>query len=214
MISLSMLMLIALLATPLSAQEQQSLFGSDVDHGGYGAVSVRFSSIQNTDAVLVGGYGGWLLDHRLMLGIGGYGLVTDVRARPEAQELYSRDGEPLYLNFGYGGFMIEYTVAPHALVHFTVQALIGGGAVQYRESWFDDDFYDDNWYDRSDRRGGSDVLYVIEPAANVEVNITPWFRALAGVSYRHVGGIDELRGIDNDDLKGLSGTLTLKFGAF
>lgn len=208
---LSIFLLITFLTTPLFAQEHETLFGSNADHGGYGAVSVRFSSIQNTDAVLVGGYGGWLIDHRLMLGVGGFGLVTDVRARPEAQQLYAWNNEPLYLNFGYGGFMMEYTIAPSDLVHVTVQALIGGGGVQYREDWF---HMDDDWTNDSRRHGGTDALFVIEPAASVEVNVTPWFRASAGASYRHVSGIDELQGIANDDLKGLSGQLTLKFGAF
>ncbi|MDT8323274.1 MAG: hypothetical protein RRA94_04105 [Bacteroidota bacterium] len=208
---LSIFLLITFLSTSLSAQEQETLFGSNAEHGGYGAVSVRFSSIQSTDAVLVGGYGGWLIDHRLMLGVGGFGLVTDVRARPVAQELYSWNNEALYVNFGYGGFMMEYTVAPSELLHFTVQALIGGGGVQYREDWFE---HDDDWHNDSRRHGGTDALFVLEPAAQVEVNITPWFRASAGASYRHVSGIDELQGIENDDLKGVTGNLTFKFGAF
>ncbi len=208
---LSIFLLISLLTTPLFAQDQETLFGSDADHGGYGAVSLRLTSIQGTDALLVGGYGGWLIDHRLMLGAGGYGLVTDIRARPEAQQLYGWNNEPLYVNFGYGGFVMEYTLAPSSLVHITVQALIGGGGVQYREDWFD---HDDEWNNDTRRHGSTDMVFVVEPTANVEVNLTPWFRVAAGASYRHVSGIDELQGIENDDLKGLTGNLTFKFGAF
>jgi hypothetical protein len=138
--------------------------------------------------------------------------VTDIRARPEAQELYRWNNEPLYLNFGYGGFVMEYTIAPNDLLHFTVQALIGGGGVHYREDWFDG--HNDDWFDDNPRHGKTDMVFVVEPTASVEMNLTPWFRVSAGASYLHVSGIDELQGIKNDDLKGLSGNLTFKFGAF
>jgi hypothetical protein len=193
------------------AQEPETLFGSSVDHGGYGAVSLRMSSIQGSDVLLVGGYGGWLIDHRLMLGGGGYGLVTDVRASQVAQDRYNPEGDPLYVDFGYGGFMMEYMIAPNDLIHVNVQALIGGGAVSYRESWYNDD---DDWFDDDRRYGGTDVLFVVEPAVHAEINMTSWFRIMAGVSYRYVSGLDELRGIDTDDLRGIAGNLTFKFGAF
>lgn len=201
-----------ILTAPLTAQEQETLFGSNADHGGFGGVSLRMTSIQGTDALLVGGYGGWLIDHRLMLGAGGYGLVTDVRARPIAQELYSFYNEPLYLQFGYGGFILEYIIMPDKLIHFNVQALVGAGGVSYRENWFDG--HNDDWMDDGHRHGGTDAVFVFEPAAHVEVNVTSWFRIAAGASYRYVSGLDELQGVENDDLRNVTGNMTFKFGAF
>ncbi|MCB2205864.1 hypothetical protein KQI65_14055 [bacterium] len=211
---LSTLLLISVLSLPATAQQQNTFFGSDVDHGGYGAATARLTSIKNADALLVGGYGGWLIDHRLMLGAGGYGLVNELRARPEAEARYSYDGEPLYLNMGYGGFIMEYTIAPNDLIHFNVQALIGGGAVHYREHWYVGYEHHSNSWDDDEDYGPSDIFFVIEPAANVEFNMTSWFRMDIGASYRHVSGIDVLEGMKNEDLRGLSGNLTLKFGAF
>lgn len=203
--------LILFLTITAHAQEQETLFGTDIDHGGYGALSTRLTSIQGKDAAIVGAYGGWLIDHKLMLGLGGFGLTTDVRARSVAQERYNPGGEPLYVQFGYGGFMLEYILAPNDLIHVTLQALAGGGAVSYREHWMDDN---DHWNDDDRHYGGNDALFVIEPAAHAEVNVTTWFRIAAGLSYRYVSGIDELQGVDNDDFRGLTGNLTFKFGAF
>ena len=207
----TLVVLLLFLSITVHGQEQETLFGTDIDHGGYGALSTRLTSVQGTDAAIVGAYGGWLIDHTLMLGLGGFGLTTDVRTRPAAQERYNPNGEPLYVQFGYGGFMLEYIIAPNDLLHITLQALAGGGTVSYREHWTNDNDYR---RDDSQRYGGHDALFVIEPAAHAEVNVTEWFRISAGASYRYVSGIDELRGVDNDDFRGLAGNLTFKFGAF
>ena len=193
------------------AQEHETLFGSDLDHGGFGGVVTKLTPIRGEAGVLVGGYGGWLIDHRLMLGLGGYGLSNQVRASADAEAIYAPADEPLYIEFGYGGFMIEYVIAPSRLLHVNVQALIGGGSVTYREDWHDD-FLDDNPNTR--RYGRREALFVAEPTVNAELNVTTWMRISAGVGYRFVTGVDELRGLENTDLSGLSGTLALKFGGF
>ncbi|MDX9758239.1 MAG: hypothetical protein RBU27_03680 [Bacteroidota bacterium] len=203
---------LALLTATASAQEQhETLFSSPVEHGGFGGVVTKMTSIRGEMGLMVGGYGGWLIDHRLMLGMGGYGLASSIRARSEAEQTYAPNGERLYVEFGYGGLMLEYILAPHRLVHVNVQALVGAGGVNYREDWYDD-FLDDNPDHR--HHGRVEALFVVEPAVNVELNITDWMRLSAGASYRFVNGIDELRGIEDTDLSGASGQLALKFGAF
>lgn len=193
-----------------SAQEQETLFSSPVEHGGFGGVVSKLTPIRGEMAYMVGGYGGWLIDHRLMLGLGGYGLVTNVRATTQAEQAYSPFGEPLYVEFGYGGLMFEYILAPHKLVHVNAQVLIGAGGVNYREDWYDN-MLDDN---HARRYGRTEALFVAEPAVNVELNLTEWMRLSAGASYRFVNGVDGLIGLENKDLSGASGQLALKFGAF
>ncbi|MBE0642740.1 MAG: hypothetical protein IH600_01540 [Bacteroidetes bacterium] len=209
------LLTITLFSLSASAQEQETLFASPIEHGGFGAAVAKMTPIRGEMALMVGGYGGWLINHQFMLGGGGYGLVTNVRASSEAEAAYSPYDEPLYLEFGYGGVMLEYIIAPSKLVHINVNALIGGGGITYRDDWLN------NWYD--DMRGSdtdphhygrTEALFVVEPTVNVELNVTEWFRISAGASYRVVTGIDELRGIENKDLSGPSGQLALKFGAF
>ncbi|MFZ1729098.1 MAG: hypothetical protein WBQ23_06980 [Bacteroidota bacterium] len=62
--------------------------------------------------------------------------------------------------------------------------------------------------------GRAESVFVVEPAVNVELNVTEWFRISAGASYRFVSGLNELQGIEDKDLSGPSGSLSMKFGAF
>lgn len=196
----------------VSAQEkQETLFDSPVEHGGFGGVVTKMTPIRGEMGIMVGAYGGWLINHQLMIGGGGYGLATNIRASADAELAYAPNGEQLYVEFGYGGLMLEYIIAPHRLVHVNVQALIGGGGVNYREDWRND-FFDDEGDHR--HYGRAEALFVAEPSVNVELNITEWMRLSAGAGYRFVTGVDGLRGLENKDLSGASGQLALKFGSF
>ena len=202
------------LTLTVSAQQQETLFSSPVEHGGFGGVVSKMTSIRGEMAYMVGGYGGWLIDHQLMLGLGGYGLASNVRAESAAEQAYAPDGTPLYVEFGYGGLMLEYILTPHKLVHVNAQLLVGAGGATYRENWYGD--WDDDWMDddRNHHYGRHEALFVTEPSVNVELNLTDWMRVSAGASYRFVSGVDNIVGLKNSDLSGASGQLSLKFGAF
>ncbi len=188
---------------PLLAQEQTLVGSSSIDHGGYGALVVKFTSVNDRLGVLVGGRGGWIIDHTFAIGGAGYGLVNEVPAKgigPLGQQ---------FLNFGYGGLDLEYIANSNSLVHYSLHTLIGAGMVGYRSAGWEDVSWThgDVWDARHDR------FFVIEPGANIDVNVTTWFRASAGASYRFIGGVasDASTG---KDLSGPSGMLTLRFGSF
>jgi len=202
---------LAFISLSASAQEQETLFNGDVDHGGFGAVVLKLTPLRGDAGLLMGGYGGWLINHHLMLGVGGFGLVSNVRASADAQAAYHPAGDPLYVEFGYGGFMMEYMVFPHKLVHFGVQALIGAGAVTYRENWYDG-ILDDNPSYR--HYGLTEAVFTAEPSIHAELYIAEWMRIHAGAGYRFVTGLDDLKGISNKDLSGPSLSFALKFGLF
>lgn len=48
--------------TTVHAQEIQTLFGSDVSHGGFGAPVVKFSDVNGDLGGWVGGRGGWIIN--------------------------------------------------------------------------------------------------------------------------------------------------------
>lgn len=188
---------------PLLAQEQTLIGSSSIDHGGYGALVVKFTSVNDRLGVLVGGRGGWIIDHTFAIGGAGYGLVNRVPAKgigPFGQH---------YLNFGYGGLDLEYIANSNSLVHYSLHTLIGAGMVGYRSAdWEDVSWtHGDGWDARQDR------FFVIEPGANIDVNVTTWFRASAGASYRFIGGVGS-DASTGKDLSGPSGMLTLRFGSF
>ena len=205
------ILILLALADPLIAQKQQNLFDSPIEHGFVGCIGLKLTSIKNEDAFMVGGYGGLLLDHRLMIGLGGFGMVNKMRARREAEIAYSPYQEPLYIRFGYGGLLLEYIIWPANLVHIDVRTLIGAGGVAYHYGRFN---YSGVGYMDHHGTGISEILFVAEPGVSVELNVTDFLRIAAGASYRHVSGVADLQGLDDRDLSGFSGDFALKFGPF
>ncbi len=90
------------LALPVFAQEQTLLGTGSIENGGYGAVVTKFTSVNGHFGLLIGGRGGWIINHSFALGAAVYGLANDVRANTPGP-----DG-PHYLDLGYGGLDLEY----------------------------------------------------------------------------------------------------------
>lgn len=170
----------------------------EMSNGGFGGPVIKYTQIKNEPAVLIGGRGGWIINHTFVIGGGGYGLANQIEAD------YFIDYSKPYINFGYGGLELEYIIQSDQLVHFSIYTLIGAGSVNYRDNshggWEDWDY-------------NNDEFFVFEPALNVEVNITSFFRINAGANYRYISGVN-YDNLTNEDFSGFSGVLTLKFGSF
>lgn len=184
-----------------TAQEAQTLISGSVSHGGFGGPEIKFGSVAGSSSVWVGGRGGWIINidpqHAISIGGGGYGLVSD-----HSSNLTTLDGEDLYALSGYGGFILEYTNRSYRLTHFTLSALLGGGAVLLRDSSYEP-FEEDN----------NNPFFVFEPVLNVELNVASFFRIAAGAGYRFTSGITDF-GFSDSDFSGFTGTITFKFGGF
>jgi hypothetical protein len=190
------LVVILMCAIPVFAQEE-TLVGEEFHSGGFGGPEVKIGPLLGTTGVFVGGRGGWIINHTFVIGGGGYGLVNDI---PVKDVLFN--GQQAYLNFGYGGLHLEYIANSDMLVHYSIQLLVAGGGVQYRER------NTDGWDEHN-----SDAVFVLEPSAAVEINVTSFFRLGLGASYRFVTGT-ETCGLTNKDLSNATGMITLKFGTF
>jgi hypothetical protein len=177
-----------------SPVEDETLIKGKPRIGGFIAPAVSMTTVNEQGAVLVGLRGGIIINRSFVLGLAGYGLANDVDAGPSDYR---------YLDFGYGGFFVEYVHRPHKLVHVSVHSLIGGGALRHREDWYDD------WFDGR----YADAVFVFEPGLDVIVNITKHIRTGIGGSYRMVRDV-ELGSLDDKAISGLSGTLIFKFGTF
>ncbi|HSR18815.1 MAG TPA: hypothetical protein VLM39_12055 [Ignavibacteriaceae bacterium] len=197
---LSTLAIIIFSSVCIFAQEETLIGNGEVSNGGFGGPVVKFTQIKGEPAVLVGGRGGWIINHSFVIGGGGYGLANDIEADIPIYGMYSQP----FINFGYGGFEMEYIINSDKIIHFSVATLIGGGGVSYRN---------DLWNDHEDWDSPHDEFFVLEPSANIELNIISFFRINAGVSYRFISGtnLDDLK---NSDLAGPAASLTLKFGSF
>jgi hypothetical protein len=174
------------LLIPLTLRaEEKTLLSGPIESNGYGGPVLEVTSIGGDAAVLLGGRGAWIINHTFAVGGGGYWLLNDVKI----------DGNKLEL--GYGGLELEYIGFSDRLAHFTLHTLIGCGGASYQN-------LDEN----------SEGFFILMPGANVELNITSWFRICGGLRYMLVGGLEGLAGLSDKDLSGIAGGLVLKFGSF
>jgi hypothetical protein len=185
-------------------REIKALLSKDNDLNGFGGMDVKVSDVKSTRTLMMGGYGGVLVNRNYMLGIGAYGLVT----APEFDGVLP-DATPRDLNLygGYAGLIIGGTVFTKELVHLSIPVLLGAGNLQVSDHNFFTGAGDNEYIIEQS------TFFVIEPAAQLEFNLTRTLRLAAGASYRWVEGIN-LINVDNNDLIGLTGVLSLKFGRF
>ena len=198
------ILILVLMTVGLATAQEQVLFSNFSSHGGFGGPVLKLSQFNDDLGLLVGGRGGWIIGQKLTLGGGAYGLVNDIPI------LFEDTDSTRFLDFNYGGFEMGIIIASNSLVHFSVNSLIGGGEVRYRNAMFDEMKNEDyDWESKWDH----DQIFVFEPSVNVILNLSRWARAGFGASYRYVSGVD-LHAIDDALLTGPAAVLTLKFGSF
>jgi hypothetical protein len=179
--------------------DPETLVGGKVTHGAFGGPSAAYTRLRGEDALLVGARGGWLINHRLVLGGAGYGLTNRVSV-PKGSTPNDADYQ---LGFGYGGVWLEYVFAPSRLVHASIGTMVGAGGLSYVRFRHEGERTAD----------GSDAIFVLEPVAGAEINVTKFLRVGVFASYRAVSDVD-LSGLATRDLRGFSGGTTFKFGLF
>jgi hypothetical protein len=149
------------------------------------------------DGALVGAQGALLLDHRLALGLAGYGWTNAPSAPPDAA------GNPQHFDTAYGGATIRYALyAPELPVYVSVGTLVGGGPV----SIVQDDDHDDSGHDE-------DVFAVIQPDVTLHANLTPWLRLGLTAGYRFTRGVAR-HGYEESDIDGFLVGGQVQFGRF
>jgi len=186
--------LVSFFAIPALGQ-QETLISGKVESGGFGGPALKFTHLNGEFGLFMGGRGGWIINHSFSLGGGWYFLSNEVKANPP--------NEDLDLRMNYGGLILEYIFQPQKITHFSVSVLFGVGGVSL--------------YDRSGGNGvpedNSTSYFVAEPGFSFIVNVANNFRIDLGASYRYINGVD-LVGINEENLRGISANLTLKFGEF
>lgn len=178
------------------AEQPRTLLSRPVHSGGYGAPVVSYTRFAGSDAVLVGGRGGWILNHQLVIGGGGFGLAT-----PAERVGASLDQADYRHTFGYGGLWLEYLIAPMNVVHASVGTLVGAGGISYQR-------FRPHMEDME-----STAVFVLDPVVAVEVNVTTFLRVALQGGYRVVRGVD-LATLDNGDASGFTLGTAIKFGGF
>jgi hypothetical protein len=185
-------------------KEIKSLLGKGNDLNGFGSVDFKVADIMGERAMLAGAYGGVLVNRRYMLGIGGYGIATKL----EFDGMVGADPKTLNLNGGYGGLVIGGMIASKEVIHLVFPVFFGAGSVEVSDRNFFPNSPNDAEFTIE-----SSAFIIVEPAMQVEFNITENFRLAAGMSYRYVTGT-ELNNVSDADLSGSSVMVSFRFGRF
>ncbi len=162
----------------------------------------KVTRLNGATKTLVGAYGGWLMEDKLLLGGGGYWLAND-----------SRD-----FGMGYGGFVIGWAVPATQRIRFGVRGLVGGGQARTRR----DLTFTVPDFDHHDFPPGGNVptttftqrvrfdqgFFIAEPQAEVVVRVSRWLAIDAAAGYRAIAAA---HGLDSQ-LRGPVGSLGLQFG--
>jgi hypothetical protein len=194
----------AILLSGAALAQEETLLGGRIQHGGFGGPVVKLTQVSDRFGCLVGGHGGWILNHSLWLGGGGYGLANRIPTTPSVLT----GGDSLSLSMGYGGFEFGFIVKSDRLVHLSFQTLVGAGGVSESEDFPEYDWEDD--YGQGER---SDAFFIVEPQVDIVLNVTGFLRIAAGASYRFVSGV-ESGFVTDSGLDGPSAVLSLHFGKF
>jgi hypothetical protein len=180
-----LILIFLVLIIPFSVvAEEKTIAGDGIESGGYGGPVIKFTSFAGNFGVIVGGRGGWIINHTFVIGGGYYGLASNIKI----------DGSTTDME--YGGFEFEYIWQSDRLLHFTVHLGTGGGRVQMLDPYNEDRFF------------------YIEPTVSLEINLIKWFRINAGIGYLWVDNIQGMPGLSSSDVRGITGTIVFKFGWF
>ncbi len=181
-----------------SDQQVQTLLQNIQKISGFGAFDLEYAPIDGDIGVFTGGSGGIILGN---IYLGGYGMGLSTSTKVDVNNQRSR------LHFGHGGFLFGIDLMPKNLVHFTATTKLGWGSVRLAENNFNNT--PDSWFGNR-----SESVFVIQPSAGIEVNMTKFFKIALTGQYRLVQGAKDLEGFDATKLSNASVGLSLKFGWF
>jgi hypothetical protein len=185
------------LVTAPGADEPTTLTGSRgflKQSGWYIAPNFGATTLDGHLSSLVGLRGGWLINRQFGIGLAGNAFGWDSAQIDSPRPNTRVDG-------GYGGLLLQYVIASDKLVHGTIDATIGGGALCANAV--------------ENRRECKDAVtfFVFEPTANVELNVTSFMRVALGGGYRFAP-VDDRSGPYKPAMSGFVTRASLEFGQF
>lgn len=184
--------------------EVKSLLGKGNELNGFGGVDFKITELVGERGLVSGGYGGVLVNRRFILGAGGYGIATNI----EFDGMVGAEEKPLTLYGGYGGVIVGGMLGSKEVIHLIFPVFFGAGQIEVTDKNFFPNRPNDAEFTIE-----SSAFMIIEPAAQVEVNVTEYFRLAAGMSYRYVTGT-EMDNLSDSNLSGSTVTVSFRFGRF
>lgn len=181
--------------TTAFGQRPDVLIGNDYESiSGFGGVFITLASLDGQVMPYTGGGGAVLLDNTFYFGGYGLGLSGD-------QTITARSNNNEYdVDISHGGFMLGYNIKPSKLAHIGISSKLGWGSIDYRA--------------RDDANSNvDDQIFVIFPQAEVEFNMTHWFKLNVGVGYQQVIGVDDFH-YKQSEVSSPAASISFLFGWF
>lgn len=185
---LSIIIFTLLTSTFLFAQSE-TLF-SNFRVSGFGGPSFTVSQLNNESTIFGGGGGGVIIGDFF---IGGFGEGATLNNTTINSGTYD-------LDLGYGGLWLGYSIFSRKAIHSFVSVKLASGSIDVSSI--------------NDRTTNSNNVQVVTPEVGIEFNFTSWMRLVTQVGYREIGGLGNNNLIQKNQVVGLTGGLTLRFGFF
>ena len=181
----SVVLTVLLLATAITAQEEETLFGESGLKltGAWGMPVFGMSFFENETAATRGTFWGLEFNDVILVGFGNERTFESVSLK---------EGDGGKYKFKHSGFHLHFYPKKERVIHPAFGFMLGGGELK-------DDF--DN----------EDPLFVVQPTAGFEINVFKWWKVGTDVGYRFVSRTD-LPNIEDKDLSSLFVNLNLRFG--
>lgn len=185
----AILMTISSFAQEKNTDEFRTIFGDQkLKVSGYGGFNMAFSSYNTYYAVETGGSMAVLFNKQLF--VGGYGQSANIDRIVKLNNYDYRD-----VSLNHGGFWLGYIVLPNLPIHPVISTQAGWGKAKLDDSI-------------------KDYVFVINPTVEVELNVTRFFRIVAGGHYTFVSDVNTIDEMSSSDFSGPGGTLSFRFGWF
>ena len=182
--------------------EEETLLNSNLESGYYAGPVWKLTQFTGEFDALMGGRAGWIINRTFAVGVSGYGMMSGMHMH--GHDFF--DDHDHGNTLSYGGLEFEYIRNSDKLLHYSFAAFFGVGSLGIDE-------YQNDENDILEHDHHSDTVLIFEPSLNGIVNITPWFRLGAGISWLFVNGAADI-GVDSNDAGGPAATLTFKLGRF
>jgi hypothetical protein len=175
-------------------------------HGYFISPTFKTTKLDKQSAILAGGKIGWTMNREITIGLSMNMLTQNITS---ASNIKNSENNKEYLQFGFGGIYLEYVNSSNSLVHFTFNSTFGFGGYKNANYKYETQ-YGTPW----------GIFMLIEPEANIELNLSNQLRIGMSASYRITDTFKNNNnyklspGIDLPELDGLAWGLYFKYGIF
>lgn len=172
-------------STGVFAQKEETVLGGrNFGFSGiWGGTHHQITSFGNANSYIHGWHFGLEFGKSILVGLGGYHLVDDVKWDQIQNQNFEMNWRSLSLG---------YAFLPYKAVHPTLSVEGGAGRVELTNE-------------------GKDNIFVVQPTAGVEINVFRWFHIGLEGGYRFVTD-SSLPSLDDASLSGAFGQASFKFG--